>query len=166
LETSSTATPERGCGMGSSTGASVGRGEAAEIDSGGSISLPEEAPASGAGAAGVAGGTVVFMAVGERFTINLPRFAGSDLREARATAASATAESGEAREAPTAEGNAGVDAGGGSYGGNSSSSSLSSTAADGGPAGCSDSPSSRGGADDDGAAEDRRDGAREPISQA
>jgi hypothetical protein len=167
--------------VGSSTGASAGRGEATEIDSRGSSSLPEEASASGAGAAGVAGGTVVFTAAGERFTIKLPRFAGSALREARAAAARAAAESGEAREAPAAERGAGVDAGGGSCGGDSSSSSLSSTAAaateedgvppadntaDKVPAGCSNSPSSGGGADDDGATEDMRDGAREPISQA
>jgi hypothetical protein len=102
--------------VGSSTGASAGRGEATDIDSRGSSSLPEEASASGAGAAGVAGGTVVFTAAGERFTIKLPRFAGSALREARAAAARAAAESGEAREAPAAEGGAGVDAGGGSCG--------------------------------------------------
>jgi hypothetical protein len=36
---------------------------------------------------------------GERFTSNLPQIAGSDLREARACAASAAAEGGEAKDA-------------------------------------------------------------------
>jgi hypothetical protein len=40
--------------------------------------------------------------VGERFTSNLPRIAGSDLREARACAASAAAEGGEAKDAAIA----------------------------------------------------------------
>jgi hypothetical protein len=142
---------------------------------GAASSWPEEAPGRGVGVADGVARTATSTAARERI---YPPIAGSDLRDARVTAASAAAESGKGLEAAVEGGGGRLGAGGDVSSSSSASSTAAATSAASGvpPANSttdrdtgdgSRSPGraqSAGGADG-GAASDGQGGARERISQ-